>query len=82
MQQGCRLCSRPQLLETTAGSLPLFAGYPGFHKYRALGSLECFLEYSLKKRKIKAFQKTFTGKISAKWPPKVHIDDINQCLQN
>ena len=55
------LCSRPQLLETSSGSLILllgdqrisafawksYAGYPGFHRYRALGTLEFFLEHSL-----------------------------------
>ena len=24
----------------------------------------------------------FTGKTSAKWPQKFHIDDMNQCLHN
>ena len=55
------LCSRPQPLETSSGSLILllrdqkisafawksYAGYPGFHRYRALGTLEFFLEHRL-----------------------------------
>ena len=55
------LCSRPQLPETSSGSLILLLGdqrisafawksyaeYPGFHRYRALGILEFFSEHSL-----------------------------------
>ena len=55
------LSSRPQLLETSSGSLILLLGdqrisafawksyaeYPGFHRYRALGILEFFSEHSL-----------------------------------
>ena len=40
-------------LENFSFCMKSYAGYLGFHSYRALGTLEFFLEHRLKKRKIK-----------------------------